>query len=116
MRLFLKLCKEELELDRLPRIIWLTTGGISAAHPTFGMFTNKDQSIRIEIRNRHPLDIMRTLAHELVHYRQWLDKELGPKSGETGSPQENEAHAMAGIIMRHFDRAHPEVFKSDPVV
>jgi len=115
MRLFLELCKDELDLEKLPKIIWLTTGGISGAHPTFGMFSNKDQVIRIEIKNRHPLDIMRTLAHELVHYKQWLKKELNSKSGETGSPQENQAHAVAGIIMRHFDRAHPELFKSNPV-
>jgi len=115
MREFLKLCMEELDLDKLPKIKWLTTGGITGKQPTFGMFKNGDQTISIEIKNRHPLDIMRTLAHELTHYKQFLNGDIDSKSGETGSDIENQAHAVAGIIMRHFDKAHPEIFKSKPI-
>ena len=38
--------------------------------------------------------------------------ELDQKSGEDGSPMENEANAMAGIIMREFGRENPEIFES----
>ena len=62
------------------------------------------------MRNRHPIDIMRTLAHELVHYKQDTERRIGPDSGETGSPIENEANAMAGQIMRRFDQENPELF------
>ena len=38
-----------------------------------------------------------------------------PGSGETGSPIENEAHVIAGIIMRHFNKKYPEAVLSKPL-
>lgn len=116
MKEFLILCMRELDLEDLPKINWLTTSNISGSQPTFGRFDNHKQTIGIVIKNRHPLDIMRTLAHELVHYKQFLKGKIDSRSGETGSPIENQAHAIAGIIMRHFDKDHPEIFNWDPIV
>jgi Zn-dependent peptidase ImmA (M78 family) len=58
--------------------------------------------------NRHPNDILRTIAHELVHYKQDTEHRLEPDSGTTGSPEENQANAVAGIVMRHFNKQYPE--------
>lgn len=110
MKTFLALAKKELNLEKLPKIYWITSEH-TTDHRSFGGFVNKDQSIHIVVKDRHPNDVMRTLAHELTHYRQWLDGEIGPNSGETGSPQENEANAMGGIIMRHFNHTYPDAFK-----
>lgn len=112
---FLILCKEMLELDQLPQIKWATGGDFHRKHHSFGSFTNTTQEILVEIGNRHILDIMRTLAHELVHYRQYLNGEINDRSGEDGSPQENEAHAVGGLIMRKFNAAHPEAFDLKPL-
>lgn len=114
MKEFLSLCKTELGLEKLPKIEWII-GKHGVNGQTFGEFGNKDQTIKISIRGRHPLDIMRTLAHELVHYLQWTEGRLKPDSGKTGSAEENEAHAKAGIIMRHFDRAFPDAFSLLPL-
>ena len=111
MREFLELCKEELDLEKLPKIVWMINGDTQGTQPTFGMFVNKDKTIRVEIKNRHPLDVMRTLAHELVHFKQHLKGQINNKSGDIGSKQENEANAVAGIIMRQFNRTHPDAFK-----
>jgi predicted chitinase len=35
---------------------------------------------------------------------------LDATSGETGSPAENQAHEVAGIIMRNFNKKHPKYF------
>jgi Zn-dependent peptidase ImmA (M78 family) len=59
---------------------------------------------------------MRTLAHELVHYKQDVEHKIGPDSGETGSPIENEANALAGQIMRRFDEENPELFALKPAI
>jgi hypothetical protein len=115
MKVFLEFCMGELDLDRLPRIVWEDKGNLTHGKPTFGMFENETQTIYLRIKDRHPLDIMRTLAHELVHYKQFLDGEIHDGSGHTGSEQENQAHARAGIMMRHFDRAYPQLFKSKPI-
>lgn len=110
MRTFLSMAAEELALRRLPRIVWVTEPRVTEKNQSFGKYTNDDKTIRVVVRNRHPLDIMRTLAHELVHYKQDLEGRIQPNSGQTGSPIENEANAMAGRIMRRFGRTHPDAF------
>lgn len=109
MKTFLVLAKEELKLDKLPKIQWITSEYSSKNH-SFGGFLPRDQSIRVVMTDRHPNDVMRTLAHELTHYRQWLDGELKATSGETGSPQENEANARAGVIMRNYNHTNRSAF------
>lgn len=115
-REFLIFCKQRLGLKKLPKIHWNTNDDVGVSRPSFGSFENDTQTIRIGILNRHFLDICRTLAHELCHYKQFLDDELHDNSGETGSPQENEAHAVAGIIMREWNQLHPETFESPPIM
>jgi hypothetical protein len=66
-----------------------------------------EQKIITVVHNRNMADILRTLAHEMVHHMQNLDKRLTPKSGEDGSPDENEANSLAGVIMREFGREQP---------
>ena len=114
-RNFLKICMLELDLDTLPQIEWISGGKLHKERHSFGSFKNDDQVIRVEITNRHPVDIMRTLAHELVHYRQWLEGRMKPGSGKTGSDIENEAHAVTGVIMRRFNNHYPDVFELKPV-
>jgi hypothetical protein len=114
-REFLILCKEMLGLKKLPEIKWLIGRDFHQQHHSFGSFANSSEVITVEIANRHILDVMRTLAHELVHYKQYLNGEINPRSGDDGSPQENEAHAVAGLIMRKFDNAHPEAFDIKPL-
>ena len=116
MRKFLVIAKEEIGLVKLPKIHWSWDPMVAPDSPSFGRFTNDDKAIKIIMRNRHPIDIMRTLAHELVHYQQDVEQKIGPNSGETGSPIENEANALAGQIMRRFDQENPELFALKPAI
>jgi hypothetical protein len=106
---FLPLAMKEIGIDKLPRIK-LELRIVDDQQPTFGKFVNDENIIHLAIEDRHPLDILRTLAHELVHFRQGTEHKLGPTSGETGSPIENEAHEVAGIVMRNFNKLHPQYF------
>lgn len=114
LRDFLPLAMRELEITKLPKIK-LEKHIDDQEQPTFGRFVNDEVEIHLGIANRHPIDILRTLAHELVHFKQYLENKLGPNSGETGSPEENEAHEVAGVIMRHFNKQHPDYFYSEPL-
>jgi hypothetical protein len=100
---FMEIVKKHLEIDNMPKVNFLDN-----ISNTFGVFKPGDQSIDIVIINRHPVDSLRTLAHELVHWKQLLKNEIGPDSGMTGSPQENEANSLAGVIMREFNHAYPD--------
>jgi hypothetical protein len=106
---FLPLAMQELAIDKLPKFK-LMSQIKDEVQPTFGKFDNSENTIYVALEQRHPLDILRTLAHELVHFKQNTEHRLDDTSGHTGSPEENEAHELAGIIMRNFNKAHPEYF------
>ncbi len=114
---FLPIAMEVLELKTLPKIK-LEKQLETDEQPSFGRFVHNEEhsEIEIAIANRHPIDIIRTLAHELVHYKQYTEKRLDHESGRTGSPEENEAHVKAGIILRLFDKKFPNYFSSASVV
>lgn len=110
---FVEFASSELQLDELPNIDLQDGNEISVKHRSFGGYGNKH--ITVTLSNRHIMDVCRTLAHELVHYRQDLNNELTPDSGKDGSPHENEANAQAAVIMRKWGKMHPNLFKQPAV-
>lgn len=102
----LDLCKQELELDMLPPIRLINDQPTIDGGNSFGEFSKS--GIDVVTTNRHPIDIMRTLAHELVHWKQ--SKSGMVLDGSDGSPTENQANAVAGIIMRRFSQMYPQFF------
>jgi nicotinamide mononucleotide adenylyltransferase len=112
---FLPLATKELKIKKLPKIILKKHIETDDGQATFGRFVNEEEKIYLGIADRHPVDILRTLAHELVHFRQYEQGKMYPGAGDTGSPIENEAHVVAGIIMRHFNKKYPNAVKSPAV-
>jgi len=78
---------------------------------SFGKHIPSTGIIRIVAANRNLADILRTLAHELVHRKQEKDGKLYDGAGEDGTDIENEANAEAAIIMRKFGKANPIIFE-----
>lgn len=111
---FFPIAMKVLDLKKLPKIN-LEKYVDPDNQPSFGRFTNDSMTIDVGIKGRHPNDILRTLAHELVHYKQMLDGKLNAQSGDTGSDEENDAHARAGIIMRIFNKKYPEYIQSSGI-
>lgn len=111
---FIDFAASELQLDEMPDIDLQDGNDLSVKHKSFGGYGSRH--ITLTISNRHIMDVCRTLAHELVHYRQDLNNELnGEDPGATGSPQENEANAQAAVIMRKWGQKHPNLFKQPAV-
>jgi Zn-dependent peptidase ImmA (M78 family) len=78
---------------------------------SFGKYTPSDGQIRVVAAKRNLADILRTLAHELVHYKQNQNGILEPHSGDDGTEQENEANSIAGVLMREFGKKNPIIFE-----
>ena len=115
LRDFLPLAIKHLELKKLPKIKLVDE--VETEHmPSFGKFSDDDRTIHLGIKNRHPNDILRTLAHEMVHYAQGQRDELDADSGATGSPEEDQANAEAGVIMREFNQQFPQYMALKPIV
>jgi hypothetical protein len=113
---FVQFASKKLGIKSMPTM-QLQKGEMEAS--SFGGYNPQNQSIVVVSKNRHPMDIFRTVAHELVHHKQKEDGRIGKdisNEGATGSPFENEANSEAGKIMRWFGQKNPELFKSGYVV
>ena len=79
---FLKFAKEYLKLSGTPKVVIIDDPKFSVDNKTFGMYELDNDVIRVQVAQRHPMDVMRTLAHELVHYKQKCDgKEMNGNDG-----------------------------------
>lgn len=109
---FIKFVVKELGLKSLPKSIKFVGEEYSVEHMTFGTYNPSLDEIVVVNGNRHPVDVLRTLAHELVHHKQ---REAGQElDGQDGSNTENEANAKAGELMRKFRTVIPEIFNVGP--
>jgi hypothetical protein len=113
---FVRFAAEDLGLKTLPKFDFRFDNARSLQHKSFGGYQPGGEHITITVKNRHIMDVCRTLAHELVHYSQDLKKELEDDgAGATGSPQENEANARAAVIMRNWGKRNPTYFDKDSI-
>jgi hypothetical protein len=116
VRRFVHFAAHYLKLDQLPRIILQGEKFTKHIH-SMGHYVDDKKMIEVATHGRHIMDILRTVAHELTHYKQHerLGRDMPDTAGRTGSPYENEANAKAGIIMRHFQNRYPEFFGAETV-
>jgi hypothetical protein len=108
MKKFVEYACNELEVDE-PKIHVINSPTYSQEYKSFGGYIPSEEKILVVVYNRNMADILRTLAHELVHHHQKLNGD--ELNGEDGSETENEANARAGVIMRKFGRENPEIFE-----
>ena len=114
LKKFLVFVKRELRISHDIPIILVDDTEFSKKIAAFGEISNKNV-IHISIINRHPMDILRTVAHEYGHYKQHLEKGVPRKISHAGDVTENQANAKAGIIMRKYGQLHPELFDLMPL-
>jgi hypothetical protein len=109
---FLKFASGKLNIENLPRVFFTTDKKWAVGLRSFGVYAPKEQMLTVYIGNRNLADILRTLAHELVHHKQNEDGRLQQDSGDTGSGIENEANAEAGVIMREYGKINSIIYES----
>jgi hypothetical protein len=110
---FIKFCKQELNIQSLPYISLINDKSFVEERRSFGEYNPSVNSVKVVALNRNLADICRSLAHELTHHRQWELGLINPGSGDTGSEIENDANAMAGIIMREYGKLNLSVYDID---
>lgn len=72
------------------------------------------EKIEVLCGGRLLIDVMRTLAHEWTHefQHQKLKLDDTKKHQDIGGPVENMANALAGIMLKKFNKEHPQHEKS----
>lgn len=108
---FIRHTANRLGIENMPKVHVHHDPNWSEQNQSFGRYEPEHHALHVSLNNRHLLDVLRTTAHELCHCRQHEIESLPMAAGATGSDWENEAHAVAGIVMRDFADAHPEYFK-----
>jgi hypothetical protein len=78
---------------------------------TTASYNPNNHHIHVYCKGRHKVDIMRSVAHELMHMIQMLENRLNEKSGEDGSPEENEAHSFSGLMIRKYGKIKPGIYE-----
>jgi GNAT superfamily N-acetyltransferase len=95
-----------------PQIKYTSDKNRVNTHRTFGA-TKPTGEIWVYLGNRNTADIMRTLCHELVHYRQF---EKGSAKEQMTEPErlriEDEANAVAGRMMREYGKQHVDIYEA----
>ena len=112
---FVEFATKRLKLKETPKISLVGGREFAEVKTSLGGFDPISKEIYVATEGRLTADILRTLAHEMVHRKQ---DELGlvrnsMKDGADGSPIENQAHAVAGILMREYGRINKQIYNED---
>ena len=110
IKAFVDFACDRIGLDRPPQIKLIRDPKLASERRSFGGYM-PGGGIEITIGNRHIMDVLRTLAHEMVHHKQDVDGRLNDDSGKDGSEHENEANAKAAVVMRLWGKMNPELFQ-----
>jgi len=109
---FLDFCCDKLNISDKPKLKFKEPAD-QGEQPSFAAYAPGAREVYVMSKNRHPMDIFRSVAHELVHHKQNEEGRIGKdiaKEGATGSDIENEANSRAGELMRWYGKANPSAF------
>ena len=76
---------------------------------TTAYYNNTTGELAVYKKGRALIDIMRSVAHELVHHKQNQDNKLTKNVKDIGGPIEDEANAVAGQLIKKFGYSHPKL-------
>lgn len=92
----------------VPQIVFSEKKTEKDQHHT-GRFQESNNTLYIYTHNRNTIDILRTVAHELTHYKQNLQGKLKRNQSFPGSPAEQEADSAAGYLVKIYGKKHPQI-------
>lgn len=113
---FVDFCSQTLGIDAKPKVKLIEETSWALDRRSFGEYNPMEISLSVYVKNRNMADILRTIAHELVHHKQ---NELGmikPGSGNTGSDIENQANSVAGIILREYGKMNELIYENKKAI
>jgi Zn-dependent peptidase ImmA (M78 family) len=107
---FVKFVKNELKLDVCPTVILQNGRGKLKTTANYD-YTKEEKVIRINAKNRALVDVMRSIAHEMVHHKQFEQGRLMVKPPDIGGEIEDEANALAGQYIKMFSKQDNSIYE-----
>lgn len=107
---FVKFVKKELGIKDMPEILVKATRDGLKTTANYD-YRQEKKVVKVYGNNRALVDVMRSIAHELVHHKQFEDGRLdGPKPPDIGGEIEDEANAKAGQFIKMFSRIDETIY------
>jgi Zn-dependent peptidase ImmA (M78 family) len=106
---FVKFVKKELELKNVPTISIQNGRGKLKTTANYD-YTKENKIIKVNAKNRMLVDVMRSLAHELVHHKQWEQGRLKVRPPDIGGEIEDESNSKAGVFIKMFSKIDESIY------
>jgi hypothetical protein len=106
---FVKFVKKELELKECPTVV-LQNGRGKLKTTAHYDYSKENKIIRINAKNRALVDVMRSIAHEMVHHKQFEQGRLEVKPPDIGGEIEDEANSKAGQYIKMFSKMDETIY------
>ncbi len=106
---FVKWVCKELQLKKCPTIIIQNGKGNLKTTANYD-YEKENKTIRVNGKNRALVDILRSVAHELVHNKQFEQGRLEVKPPDIGFEIEDEANAVAGQLIKLYALNHKDIY------
>ena len=106
---FVKFVKGELKLKSTPKVV-VQNGRKDLKTTASYDYTKSEKIIKVNAKNRMLVDVMRSVAHELVHHKQYEEGRLEVKPPDIGGEIEDEANAKAGQFIKMFAQKDQTVY------
>lgn len=106
---FVKFVKNQLDIDSMPTIVVQNGRGELKTTANYD-YTKENKIIKVNGKNRALVDVMRSIAHELVHHKQFERGELKVRPPDIGGKIEDEANALAGQYIKMFSKEDNTIY------
>ena len=109
---FVLFVKEQLELKTVPTIkIQNHRDGLKTTANYD--YTKENKIIKVCAKNRALVDVCRSIAHEMVHHKQFEQGRLKVQPPDIGGEIEDEANAKAGQYIKMYSKEDPNIYDED---
>ena len=106
---FVKFVRKELQLEKCPTIVLQNGRGELKTTANYD-YSKENKTIRVNSKNRALVDILRSIAHEMVHHKQFEDGRLKVKPADIGGDIEDEANAKAGQFIKMYAQMDKTIY------
>ena len=76
---------------------------------TYAYYNPSNGDVKVYCKNRGLADVLRSIAHELIHHQQNQLGKLEEPTQDVGGEIEDEANSIAGQLVKKFGYANPKL-------
>lgn len=106
---FVKFVKKELDLKNPPTIKLQNNRNGLKTTANYD-YTKENKIVKVCAKGRALVDILRSIAHELTHHKQFEQGRLKVQPPDIGGEIEDEANAKAGQFIKMYAKIDPTIY------